>query len=56
MHWTILFDIPNRQEDYAKCLELIENISNRTDEWMIEEAFFAKVRYISAEEELSFWK
>lgn len=54
MHWTILFDIPNRQEDYAKCLELIENISNRTDDGTIDEAFLENVCYISAEKELSF--
>lgn len=54
MYWTILFDIPNRQEDYAKCLQLIEYISNRAADWTIDETFLERVRYIVAEEELSF--
>lgn len=54
MYWTILFDILNRQEDYAKCLQVIEHISKGGIHNVEDETFLKKVRFISAEEEMSF--
>ena len=52
MYWTMIFDILNKQEEYANCLQAVDGFFNGAINSHME--FLNKVTYFSSEQELSF--
>lgn len=53
MYWTIRFNIANQQDEYVKCLQFIDCISEYRKN-NFSEKFLRRVEYCSSEKMLSF--
>lgn len=54
MYCTYIFDIMNKQEDYAKCLQIIEYIRNKEQNCSVDTDFLQRVNYITGKQEIVF--
>ena len=56
MYYIYLFDIMNKQEDYAKCLQVVEFIQKKRPKEDIDKGFWNNIGYMISEYKTPFWK